>query len=89
MTGGIVAHAGGVTFAPELGDTVGIVQAPEAQGARINGNHSAQVGNNGFAVVPYLTPYRQNVVELDPKDLSVNVELKTAAQNVAPVPAPW
>ena len=84
MTGGIVAHAGGVTFAPELGDTVGIVQAPEAQGARINGNHSAQVGNNGFAVVPYLTPYRQNVVELDPKDLSVNVELKTAAQNVAP-----
>jgi outer membrane usher protein len=35
-------------------------------------------------VVPHLTPYRQNVVELDPKDLSVDVELKTAAQNVAP-----
>lgn len=84
MTGGIVAHAGGVTFAPELGDTIGIVQAPDAQGARINGNHSAQVGKNGYAVVPHLTPYRQNVVELDPKDLSVDVELKTAAQNVAP-----
>jgi outer membrane usher protein len=84
MTGGIVAHAGGVTFAPELGDTIGIVQAPDAQGARINGNHSAQVGNSGYAVVPHLTPYRQNVVELDPKDLSVDVELKTAAQNVAP-----
>ncbi|WLI07148.1 fimbrial biogenesis outer membrane usher protein [Pseudomonas sp. FP597] len=84
MTGGIVAHAGGVTFAPELGDTLGIVQAPDAQGARINGNHSAQVGKSGFAVVPHLTPYRQNVVELDPKDLSVDVELKSAAQNVAP-----
>lgn len=84
MTGGIVAHAGGVTFAPELGDTIGLVQAPDAQGARINGNHSAQVGKNGFAIVPHLTPYRQNVVELDPKDLSVDVELKTAAQNVAP-----
>ena len=84
MTGGIVAHAGGVTFAPELGDTIGIVEAADAQGARINGNHSAQVGSNGFAVVPHLTPYRQNVVELDPKDLSVDVELKTAAQNVAP-----
>ena len=84
MTGGIVAHAGGVTFAPELGDTIGIVQAPDAQGARINGNHSAQVGKSGYAVVPHLTPYRQNVVELDPKDLSVDVELKTAAQNVAP-----
>ena len=84
MTGGIVAHSGGVTFAPELGDTLGIVQATDAQGARINGNHSAQVGNSGFAVVPHLTPYRQNVVELDAKDLSVDVELKTAAQNVAP-----
>lgn len=84
MTGGIVAHAGGVTFAPELGDTIGIVQASDAQGARINGNHGAQVGGNGFAIVPHLTPYRQNVVELDPKDLSVDVELKTAAQNVAP-----
>ena len=84
ITGGIVAHAGGVTFAPELGDTIGIVEAPAAQGARINGNHSAQVGKSGFAVVPHLSPYRQNVVELDPKDLSVDVELKTAAQNVAP-----
>lgn len=84
MTGGVVAHAGGVTFAPELGDTIGLVQAPDAQGARINGNHSAQVGTSGYAVVPHLTPYRQNVVELDPKDLSVDVELKTAAQNVAP-----
>ena len=84
MTGGIVAHAGGVTFAPELGDTIGIVQAPDAQGARINGNHSAQVGKSGLCRSAKPHPYRQNVVELDPKDLSVDVELKTAAQNVAP-----
>ncbi|MEX5541816.1 fimbria/pilus outer membrane usher protein [Pseudomonas poae] len=84
ITGGIVAHSGGVTFAPELGDTLGIVQAPNAQGARVNGNRSAQVDNSGFAVVPHLTPYRQNVVELDPGDLSVDIELKTASQNVAP-----
>ena len=84
LTGGIVAHPGGVSLSSELGDTIGIVQAPDAKGARVNGNHSSQVGANGFAVVPHLTPYRKNVVELDPKDLSVDVELKTAAQNVAP-----
>ncbi|WP_285422104.1 fimbria/pilus outer membrane usher protein [Pseudomonas sp. efr-133-TYG-23] len=84
MTGGLVAHADGLIFAPELGDTLGIVQAPDAQGARINGNHAAHVGKHGQAVVSHLTPYRQNVVELDPKDLSVDVELKTAARNVAP-----
>lgn len=84
MTGGIVAHSGGVIFAPELGDTLGIVQAPDAQGAQINGHHRSQVTDSGFAVVPHLTPYRQNIVELDPKDLPVDVELKTASQNVAP-----
>ncbi len=84
MTGGIVAHAGGVTFAPELGDTLGIVQASDAVGARINGHHSGQIANSGFAVVPHLTPYRKNVVELDPKDLPAHVELKTASRNVAP-----
>ncbi|KRP59746.1 fimbria/pilus outer membrane usher protein [Pseudomonas trivialis] len=84
ITGGVVAHSGGVTFAPELGDTIGIVQAPDAQGARVNGNRSAQIGKSGFAVVPHLTPYRQNVVELDPRDLAVDIELKTASQNVAP-----
>ncbi|MDQ0651166.1 outer membrane usher protein [Pseudomonas cedrina] len=84
LTGGIVAHAGGLTLAPELGDTIGIVQAAGAAGARVNGNHSSQVNKNGYAVVPHLTPYRKNMVELDPKDLSVDVELKTAAQNVAP-----
>jgi len=84
VTGGIVAHPGGVTLSSELGDTLGIVQAPDAKGARVNGNHSSQVDANGFAVVPHLTAYRNNVVELDPKDLSVNVELKTASKNVAP-----
>ncbi|WP_412548754.1 fimbria/pilus outer membrane usher protein [Pseudomonas sp. MWU13-2100] len=84
MTGGIVVHPGGVTLAPELGDTLGVVEVPDAVGARVNGNHGGQVGESGFAVVPHLTPYRKNVVELDPKDLSVDVELKAAAQNVAP-----
>ncbi|WP_235205605.1 fimbria/pilus outer membrane usher protein [Pseudomonas fluorescens] len=84
VTGGIVAHPGGVTLAPELGDTLGIVQAPAAQGAQVNGSQGSQVGSNGFAVVPHLTPYRKNVVELDPKNLPVDVELKTAAKTVAP-----
>lgn len=84
LTGGIVAHPGGLTLAPELGDTIGIVQATGAAGARVNGNHGSAVGASGFAVVPHLTPYRKNMVELDPKDLSVDIELKTAAVNVAP-----
>ncbi|UUQ67737.1 fimbrial biogenesis outer membrane usher protein [Pseudomonas fuscovaginae UPB0736] len=84
VTGGLVAHADGLTLTPELGDTIGLVHAPEAQGAWVGSNNNAQVDDNGYAVVPHLTPYRQNVVELDPRDMSHDVELKSASQNVAP-----
>ncbi|WP_416770996.1 fimbria/pilus outer membrane usher protein [Pseudomonas sp. RHF3.3-3] len=82
LSGGLVAHADGVTLTPELGDTIGLVNAPGAQGAWVGGN--TQVDGKGYAVVPHLTPYRQNVVELDPRDMSHDVELKAASHNIAP-----
>ncbi|NWB86001.1 fimbria/pilus outer membrane usher protein [Pseudomonas gingeri] len=83
LSGGLVAHADGLTLTPELGDTFGLVNAPGAKGAWVGGNN-AQVDDNGYAVVPHLTSYRQNVVELDPRDMSHDVELKSASHNVAP-----
>ncbi|MFL1558066.1 fimbria/pilus outer membrane usher protein [Pseudomonas sp. O11] len=83
-TGGVVIHPGGVTFAPEMGDTFGLVHAPGAEGAWVGSGGNSQIGSNGYAVIPYLTPYRSNSVELDPKGMSHDVELKTASQNVAP-----
>lgn len=32
---GVVAYRGGVILAPALGDTVGIIEAPDAAGARV------------------------------------------------------
>ncbi|WP_445177490.1 fimbria/pilus outer membrane usher protein [Pseudomonas sp. McL0111] len=84
VSGGVVVHSGGVILAPELGDTIGIVHATGAEGAGIGSSSNARVGANGYGVVPYLVPYRSNSVELDPKDMSQDVELKTASQNVAP-----
>ena len=84
ISGGVVAHSGGVTLAPDLGDTFGIVHAPGAEGAWVGSGGNARIGKDGYAVVPYLIPYRSNSVELDPKDMSHDVELKTASQNVAP-----
>lgn len=84
VSGGLVAHADGLTLTPELGDTIGLVHAPDAKGAWVGSNNTTQVDDNGYAVVPHLTPYRQNVVELDPRDMSHDVELKSASHNVAP-----
>lgn len=84
VSGGVVAYSGGVIFASSLGDTVGIVEAPDAAGARVANYSAMYLDSRGRAVVPYLSPYRQNDVELDPKGLSSDVEFKTTSQRVAP-----
>jgi outer membrane usher protein len=83
-TGTLVVHEGGATFSPPAGDTIGLVYAPGAAGARVGGSQGAVVDAHGYAVVPYLMPYQLNVVSLDPKGTSANVELKGSTQNVAP-----
>ncbi|GLQ49538.1 fimbria/pilus outer membrane usher protein [Dyella flava] len=82
--GGVIIHAGGVQFAQQLGDTIGLVEAPGAAGASISNAVGVRVGNNGYAVVPYLMPYQLNTVNLDPKGASDDLELKNTSATVAP-----
>lgn len=79
-----MAYRGGVILAPALGDTVGIIEAPDAAGARVGSYSSMYLDRRGRAILPYLSPYRQNEVELDPKGLSADVEFKSTSQKVAP-----
>ena len=56
LSGGLVGHSGGLTLSPSLGETFGIVEVPQGQGASLLGSQ-AQVNGYGYAVVPYLSPY--------------------------------
>lgn len=84
LSGGMVAYSGGVVLAPALGETIAIVEANKAAGARVTNYSGVHLNHNGQAVVPYLNPYRLNAVELDPKGLSTDTELKNTSQNSAP-----
>lgn len=84
IAGSVVAHPGGVTFGQTLGETFGIVEAPNAAGAEVTNAPGVKIDRFGYAVVPYLTPYRANVVSLDPKGLPVDVELTATSQEVVP-----
>lgn len=81
--GGVLVHGGGVTFAQSMGETIGLVQAKGAQGARV-GYGLGRVATDGYAVVGYLTPYRLNAVDVDPGDIPDDIELKTSSVNIAP-----
>ena len=84
VTGGIVAHPGGVTFGQSLGDTIAIVQAPDAAGARIGNAAGVRVDDAGYALVPYVTPYILNTIDIDPTGLSLDVQLDSTSLKVAP-----
>ncbi|MEJ8812456.1 fimbria/pilus outer membrane usher protein [Variovorax ureilyticus] len=83
-SGGMVVHAGGVTLAPQLGDTIGLIEAQGAQGAHLASNSAIEIDARGYAVASNLSPYRMNEVMLDPQGLSANVELDDARLQVAP-----
>ncbi|VWB58986.1 fimbrial protein [Burkholderia arboris] len=84
IRGAAVAHPGGVTLSQPLSETFGIVEAKGAEGARLTNASGVRVDSRGYAIVPYLTPYNMNTVELDPKGISMDVELKETSQQVAP-----
>ena len=84
LSGSVVAHRGGLTLAPPVGDTFAIVEVPNGQGARVNGSN-AQVNASGYGVVPYLSPYGFNDVALNLENAPMDLEVDTASQRVAPL----
>ncbi|WP_170944917.1 fimbria/pilus outer membrane usher protein [Stenotrophomonas maltophilia] len=82
-TGGIVAHAGGLTFAHALGETFGLVHAPDAQGATVD-HGRMRVDRRGYAVVPHLTPYRAARVEVDPRGIPETVRFTSTSKVAVP-----
>lgn len=82
--GSVVAHPGGVTFGQTTGETIAIVEAPDAAGAEVTTQSGVRLDGRGFAIVPYLTPYRRNTIDLDPKHLPTDVELTSTSEQVIP-----
>lgn len=82
ITGGVVGHAGGVTLAPYVSDTMAIIHAPGAAGARVG--TFGKVDGRGYAVVNSLRPYRSNSVTVDASSAAERVELETNLLRVAP-----
>jgi outer membrane usher protein len=84
-TGGVVIHPGGITLANQMTDTIGIVEAIGAEGARVTNNIGTTINRSGYAVLPFLLPYRLNSINIDPDDtVSADVEFKSTSESIAP-----
>ncbi|WP_246024997.1 fimbria/pilus outer membrane usher protein [Paraburkholderia dinghuensis] len=84
VRGAVVAHPGGVTLSQPVSETISVIEAKDAEGARVLNAAGVRVDGRGYAVVPFMTPYSMNSVDIDPKGLSTDVELQTTSQQIAP-----
>ncbi len=64
-SGGLVAFDGGLTATPYLGDTIALIRAGGATGARVLGGSGSRIDSRGYGVATYLTPYASDRVGIE------------------------
>ncbi|WP_404810566.1 fimbria/pilus outer membrane usher protein [Yersinia intermedia] len=83
--GSLVAHQGGLTIGPRLGDApFAIVHAEGAAGAKLFNGSGAKIDSRGYAIMPSMTAYRENTVAIDYKDLPDSVDVLESQKVVIP-----
>ncbi|WP_163333682.1 fimbria/pilus outer membrane usher protein [Enterobacter bugandensis] len=81
LSGGLVAHADGITLGQTLGETLVLVGAPGATGVSVENATGVKTDHHGWTLVPYASPYRKNAVTLSsdtyPQDVDIDLNSKT------------
>ncbi|HBB2521307.1 TPA: fimbrial biogenesis outer membrane usher protein, partial [Escherichia coli] len=84
VSGGVVAHANGVTLGQSMSDSVVLVKAPGASNVSVQNQPGVKTDYRGYAIVPYAVAYRENRIALNPNTLPDNVEIDDAIVDVVP-----
>ena len=83
-SGAVVLHAGGLTLAPSVSETFGIVKVEGGSGAKVANTQAAPIDSRGYTVVPYLTPYTSTPLRLDLSDIDLDIDIDNNSQAVVP-----
>ncbi|WP_235695342.1 fimbria/pilus outer membrane usher protein [Aeromonas veronii] len=94
VAGGIVLHRDGLTLGQPLGQTVGLVAAPDAADMAVGSWPGVRTDPRGYTTLGSLTPYQVNEVSIDPLSLPEDVSLSQTEIKVVPtsgavVPVPF
>lgn len=84
LSGGVLAHANGLTLSQPMNDTVVLIKAPGADNVKVENQTGVRTDWRGYAVLPYATEYRENRVALDTNSLATNIDLDDAVAWVVP-----
>ncbi|MEA0983853.1 fimbria/pilus outer membrane usher protein, partial [Salmonella enterica] len=83
-SGAVLAHGDGLTFGPYLGETMALVEVPDTANVGLLNSHEVRTNARGFALMPYLRPYRTNRIALETDLLGPEVEIVNGTTQVVP-----
>lgn len=84
LSGGVLAHANGVTLSQPLNDTVVLIAAPGAEDVALENQTGVRTDWRGYAVQPFASEYRENRIALNTGTLPDNVDIEDAVVSVVP-----
>uniref|UniRef100_UPI00398429EF fimbria/pilus outer membrane usher protein n=1 Tax=Enterobacter mori TaxID=539813 RepID=UPI00398429EF len=84
LQGSMIAHAHGVTLGQPMGETAALIEAPGADDTNISNQTGVNTDFRGYAIVPYVSPYRHNTLALNTETLPGNADVNRAAITVTP-----
>jgi len=84
MSGAVMAHADGITLGQEMSDTAGLIKAPGLSDVRTENDQTIETDFRGYAIYPYLSPYRRNSLTLDSTTLGDEMELPETSKKSVP-----
>lgn len=84
VSGGIVAHRGGMTFSQPLGNNFALIDADGAAGIRVKNYPGIATDPFGYAVIPYLSAYQENTIALDTTMMPDDVDVTETVRVVIP-----
>ncbi|MGF6667966.1 fimbria/pilus outer membrane usher protein [Pseudomonas monsensis] len=82
--GSVLGHSDGLEFGQTLGETVALVEVKDTPNVGVLNAPGTLTNAKGYALVPYVTPYRKNRVALDTGELDNNIDIEEGVTNVVP-----
>lgn len=84
VSGGILAHSGGIVIGQPLGETNALIDAAGAAGVSVNNQSGVKTDFRGYTIMSNLSPYRKNDISLNTETLPDDVELELTSKTVIP-----
>ncbi|WPJ99403.1 fimbria/pilus outer membrane usher protein [Pseudomonas putida] len=83
-SGAVLLHADGLEFGRYLGDTAALIEVPGVANVGLQNATGTRTNSRGYALLPYLQPYRTNSVVLETDRLDPDVEIDNGIAQVVP-----